>query len=349
MHSELDWVVPLANGVGVAVLLVSAALVLAVVGIRARVVMKQRRLRTLQETWIPLFQQCREGTIAGFPVPTRRQLPIIFELWISQQHQASRPERERLNTLARTMGLDRAALAWLEGIGPRKRLLAVVSLGYLKSQIAWNPLSRLAAEEDPLQSMTAAWALVQIDPFHSVDLLVPLLEKRDDWSHVRVAGTFREAGAGFFEPRLSDAILRASPSNASRLLKILMAIHPDRTPSIVRTILKSTPHPEIAGVCLGALRHTEDSDLARSNLEHPEWHVRVQAASALGRIGSPDDVGSLVPLLTDSEWWVRYRAAQAIASLIPSDPERLRRIEETQNAPEARTILAQAIAERRAR
>jgi HEAT repeat protein len=41
----------------------------------------------------------------------------------------------------------------------------------------------------------------------------------------------------------------------------------------------------------------------------------VQAAKALGRIGGRADVERLVALLADREWWVRYRAAQALVEL----------------------------------
>jgi HEAT repeat protein len=41
----------------------------------------------------------------------------------------------------------------------------------------------------------------------------------------------------------------------------------------------------------------------------------VQAAKALGRIGERADTARLVQLLADREWWVRYRAAQALVEL----------------------------------
>jgi HEAT repeat protein len=83
----------------------------------------------------------------------------------------------------------------------------------------------------------------------------------------------------------------------------------------------------------------------RPLLGHYDWQVRVQAAKALGRIGAVEDVGRLAALLSDREWWVRYRAAQALLEL-PwlGDPE-LAALQASLTDRFAADILAQAIAE----
>jgi HEAT repeat protein len=66
------------------------------------------------------------------------------------------------------------------------------------------------------------------------------------------------------------------------------------------------------------LRHLHDPDhleIVRESCDHPVWFVRVQAVNALGRMGGPGDVDRLVALLTDPEWWVRFRAAEALLKL----------------------------------
>lgn len=345
---EPTWITSLAFWSALSTLAVSGILVFAVVFIRVRLLRKQRRLMDLYNRWRPIFNECVEGRLAGFPIPERWELPLILELWIAVQHETTGPSRERMNDLARNVGLDKAAMSWLKAAGFRKRLLAVVAMGYLRQRAAWHALVKMAAEEDPLRSLMAAWSLVQIDAGRSVNYLVPLIALRDDWSHVRVTSTLKEAGVDLFERPLSDAILSAPAGSLPRLIRIMVGLLPDATPPVVRMLLQTRPDPEVAGACLSALQHPEDAALARGFLQNPEWHVRVQAASALGRVGSPDDIPKLAPLLTDTEWWVRYRAAQAIASLIKSDQEKLRKLEQEQTAPEARSVLAQVISERRA-
>ena len=62
-------------------------------------------------------------------------------------------------------------------------------------------------------------------------------------------------------------------------------------------------------------------------------------------MGRRADQEKLAPLLADREWWVRYRAAQAIVGLSPRDDQRLRDIRSTLSDRYARDILTQAIAE----
>jgi len=53
----------------------------------------------------------------------------------------------------------------------------------------------------------------------------------------------------------------------------------------------------------------------RTLLGHEDWQGRVQAARALGRVGERSDAARLTRLLGDPQWWVRYRAAQALREL----------------------------------
>jgi HEAT repeat protein len=74
--------------------------------------------------------------------------------------------------------------------------------------------------------------------------------------------------------------------------------------------------------------------------------VRLHAAQALGRLGTREDEWHLRRALADSQWWVRYRAAQALGNLPFMDVDRLRRITEDVEDRYGRDILRQVIAEK---
>jgi HEAT repeat protein len=74
----------------------------------------------------------------------------------------------------------------------------------------------------------------------------------------------------------------------------------------------------------------------------------VLAAKALGRIGDASDVDRLVGLLGDREWWVRYRAAQAIVELPSLGRAQLDALQAALTDRFAADILAQVMAEARA-
>jgi HEAT repeat protein len=78
---------------------------------------------------------------------------------------------------------------------------------------------------------------------------------------------------------------------------------------------------------------------------HSVWFVRMQAAKVLGRIGQPEHLKLLEALLSDGEWWVRYRAAQAITGLPFLGPNQLRKLRLRQQDRYAADILQQSFAE----
>ena len=62
-------------------------------------------------------------------------------------------------------------------------------------------------------------------------------------------------------------------------------------------------------------------------------------------IGTADDASILIALLSDAQWWVRYRAAQALARLPSVDVPKLESIQAAQSDRFARDMLSQVIAE----
>jgi uncharacterized protein (DUF2336 family) len=59
-----------------------------------------------------------------------------------------------------------------------------------------------------------------------------------------------------------------------------------------------------------------------------------------------EDLPALEPLLADAQWWVRYRAAQALVASPYLGPNAIRRIAGRQEDPFACDILQQALAEK---
>jgi HEAT repeat protein len=79
--------------------------------------------------------------------------------------------------------------------------------------------------------------------------------------------------------------------------------------------------------------------------ESADAHIRENLAQAYGRLGGLGEIDTLVRLLSDRVWWVRYRAAQALLKLKGMDSARLDAIRAGLEDPYARDMLAQARAE----
>jgi HEAT repeat protein len=71
----------------------------------------------------------------------------------------------------------------------------------------------------------------------------------------------------------------------------------------------------------------------------------MHAAVALGRIGEAADAARLEPLLADSVWWVRYRAAQALMALSGNGVEAMRKVQQRQGDAFGRDIIDQVLSE----
>ncbi len=87
----------------------------------------------------------------------------------------------------------------------------------------------------------------------------------------------------------------------------------DAAPTLHRILLASDD-TELTAASLDALRDPVGLAMARAFAEHSAWIVRARSAMALGRLGDAIDVPILQKLLKDPNWWVRYRAAQALVS-----------------------------------
>ncbi len=85
----------------------------------------------------------------------------------------------------------------------------------------------------------------------------------------------------------------------------------------IRQFLKSPVHNiKIESIrCLGLLKDKESEDAIVRLLDDGRWEVRVAAVAAIRSYGPLKHVDRLVYALCDYEWWVRYRAAEALCDL----------------------------------
>lgn len=79
---------------------------------------------------------------------------------------------------------------------------------------------------------------------------------------------------------------------------------------------------------LGQLRVRTGFHQVLALSEDMRWEMRAVVATALGAYGATENVDVLIRLLCDREWWVRYRAAEALLKY-PRRDALLARLEET--------------------
>jgi len=316
--------------------------------LRAIEAARRRRQRALERVWLPLLVEALERVPETLPPVARRDMRVFLSFWNRLQDSIHDGFSVSLHQVALRVGADEAARRMFSSRNAGERLLAITTLGRLRDPSLWRELVSVASSRHLLLSLTAARALVRIDPEAAVAFLLTLIAERDDWPPTTISLMLQEAGPDVISGPLVDAILRAPSNKVHLLIRYLGVAHPEHTVPLLRLLIRRVTTVESITGCLRAFGDVSDLGAIRPFLDHPRWEVRVRAVDALGRLGTSRDARRLISMLSDTEWWVRYRAAQAVCRLLEGDPEHVKHLRATHGDPFARDILAHVLAEREA-
>ena len=305
-------------------------LLLRIALLRINLIAHTSRERIFLEVWQPLFASAIAGDTDNLPQLEEDEKIYFMKLW-NHLHQSLRgPAKRRLNIIALRCGILHDVYSLLHRKGLRSQLLALTMLGHLEDRSAWTEILRLAKHQDTLLSFVAARALFQIHPEAALNDLKQLMLEREDWPPAQLALLLQEANReSIFTVLANTANDLAGSTNPtelgrlSRLLHLLEVAPYQLAIPAVRATLAANQKDEIIAQCLKFLREPSDLPAVKKHIGHPNWVVRLQAAKALGRIGSPSDQHQLAVLLRDPVWWVRYRTAQALVTLTRGDSQTL--------------------------
>lgn len=315
LNTFSDPYLELAAWIGLAALLLTLWLFLVIVYLRLRLRKNVRQETLFIALWRPLLiEAVSDENFQAFPeLPLRDQL-LFLKLWNYLQESLRGSASDRLNDVARRLKCDVAARTLLENGHRAERLLAILTLGHLRDQASWGALKRHAAGADPLTSMHAARALIKIDPLLGTQWLFLLLLKRQDWDITQIANFLGEAQKAFWLQLIKN-IHKVDQQDWTRALQLADAIHLQLPLNTLLFVIRTC---KSADTLVAALHLASDSQLlpvVRTYLDHPHWQVRVEVARYLSHFGDDDDILSLQKLLHDPQWWVRYQAAQSLASI----------------------------------
>ncbi|MEW6332339.1 MAG: HEAT repeat domain-containing protein [Pseudomonadota bacterium] len=301
---------------GVAASALVIAIAVAILLLRYRLRAFTRRRAHFLAQWRPFLAVAIDAVPAHLPELPDEDTESFLILW-NHLHQSLRGGvTENLNTIAVRLGIPERALEALTHGGTRERLLAIVTLGHLRERRAIMRLADLTDSPNMTLALYAAKALTRIDPAEAAKLLMPRIVEYRDWPPSLVSGVLAEAGPEAMSLALARCLREASAAELPRLSHLLRNIEPVVRSRVVRELhARGGLDTETIAQCLQALALPTDAELATEYGAHPSWQVRVHAATSLGRIGGREHLDVLRRLLTDPQWWVRYRAAQAIVQL----------------------------------
>lgn len=319
---------------------------------RKRFAEDQRQQRIIQE-WKPILQHSLTGLPETLPSLSPRDHVIFLRLWNQSYDFLPEAITAPLVRIAQIVGSPQLAIELLRSRYLSHRILGVVTLGRLQERSAWISLSGLLTNHNSFLAFHAAQSLLKIDTQAALPLLVPMLGQRADWSPLKVVSMLKVVGRDVASETLVHAAIHGDPQLGPRLLRYLPATQSAKGLPILRDFIQHQALPSnMLATCLfvfGEFRDPVDRPLVRHHLTNEAWYVRVQAATALGKLGTIEDEERLISLFNDEQWWVRYRAGEALVSLESMTEEKLLTLQESLTTPEAHEILAPILAKFRSR
>ena len=171
------------------------------------------------------------------------------------------------------------------------------------------------------------------------------LAERESWPGEAMARLLTDAGADISrEPIRADVV--AGADKVPPLLPWLSHVDAVLGSEVAIELLHRNPdHEEIAAAALLVIQDPALLDEFAVFANSTNAHVRENLAQAYGRLGGLGQIETLVRLMSDRVWWVRYRAAQAMLKLKNMDTDRLEAVRAGLSDPYARDMLEQARAE----
>jgi hypothetical protein len=273
-----DSLLRLAYWTCVAAMLVVGFMLSAIAGLRAALILRERRARRVRARWRPILAQSMQRLPQTLPRIGRFDRYLLLYLW-NTLHESLRGEAKlALNKLALAAGLDVIARKLLSRRRLRDRLIALATLGHLQDRARWREILVSVYDNHPVVSIVAARALLIIDKNLALPLLMPLIVTRSDWPVARVASMLKEAGPDAVSAPLLQALASADAVQLQRLVNFLRLIHTDQAAAAVRAILAAHDHPNLIAACLKVMADPRDLEVVRKHVDHPNWIVRVAAA-----------------------------------------------------------------------
>lgn len=332
-----------------ALLLTSFVVLIIILWMRHRQNVIEQQRSHLNAVWTPIMARSIEHRLQDLPRIKKRDQRDFLIIWNRFQGNLRGEAKQGLNRLLEDSGMDRAALSMLKSRTESERVLGALTMGHLQRRDTWNDIEEMALNQTGLSGQVAALSLARIDPAKASPILIPLFARRIEWPRTKIASTLLELGSLNVTRPLLEIIEASGPGQLPRLISFLYFAEAGAASKAVRRLLNRSDDIEIISACLKECQRFADegwADLILPYLKHTSWIVRVQAVNVLAGVAGQEHTDAITALLSDENWWVRFRAAQALASLPFMTPGQLEKIIIDQGDRYAIDILKQVQAEK---
>lgn len=334
------------------VLALAATFFASALGLSVYIVMSKRKAlyraqfeQATQARWRLFFATALESVPppeGTQPVLAPNERVICMSLWLYWLSMLDVRARKNLVKLGIELKLHRYAHEMLASRKLDDMLIALEVLGMLRYRKGMLAIKEVMASDDPELSFIAARALLHSKNKAAWQAVQAEIERSPKWSGARIEALVSNAQLpSHYALDLWCIAQRSTPARCASLLRVIAACDPIKARPILHLVLS---HPgrfrsQVLAVALKGLEDHRDVELARSFLAHRRTHIRMAAATALGRLGSKSDIPLIMPLLHDKAWWTRVRAAEAVVALAREDAPMLVALMENLTDPYGKDAL----------
>ncbi len=192
----------------------------------------------------------------------------------------------------------------------QQREYAVAALGTLRATVALPAIRGVLADASLQRRYVAAWALGEIGDPQAIPALVTALADQDTVVRryaTRALIKFNKAAV----PPLVDYLQSAEGEGAAGAIRALGDIVDPRALEVLLAHAQGPLRAE-AFLALGKLRDPQAETVLMAGLADTDWRARMNAAMALGPLGSPVAAAALEKRLEDEVHVVREWAARSL-------------------------------------
>lgn len=323
MSAELDFSLTLAWWLAWTTLLLVMLMVLGLLLLRWVRWRNEPRMVAFQAFWRPMLMRWAMGDQVNETMPllkAQERWPFM-RMWLHCQMSLQGPSRQRLAELGLRMGCREMALARVDSTHYSERMVGLLALGFLQDRTSVPTLKERLERGSSHSVIYAARALMEIDQVEHGAAVVDALLAYEGLDFALVSVLLKP-----FKLQLDPALMQACPqpqaavgealhAQAFQWLRLAQALNLLVPQWRLTPFLFSEQHIEVLIAALRLVQGEQGAEAVARHVHHPDWRVRAQVARSLGRIGDLMHKPILLGLLTDRQWWVRYRSAQALLQM----------------------------------
>lgn len=232
------------------------------------------------------------------------------------------PEVEKLALIANRYGLVERQTARLRSRFPLgRRLRAAVSLAEMGNESSAQVLIEYLDDREPEIRIQSARGLGRMNHTPAIDHIVERLSEETPWVRVRFADTLLGFASNASWPLLAYIKVNHGGEDVSGVveaIRVLGTIGDREVGPQLAAVLGTANDLEVRIAAISALGSIGGPLIISSLLSafhSDDWRAQAKAATALGEIGDPSVVSELSSGLSSRSWWVRRNSAAALTRL----------------------------------